>query len=218
MSDYYQDLPLTNFPDAVDQRIVMLDPSMPEDITLIKSFQAAMDSKNILLATQILRDNPRLEKMIFNAAKFNHLEDAVIAIQRMWNSDISEYLRVAIETVGAGVTMNQVYGLVDALAGKSAINHTHTSEEIGIHSTTGELLPDDSWVGDESPYTQEVDVAGVTATNNVDAAIGQNASEAQLEAWGESKIMAVAQSPGKLTFRAFGSKPSVTLPFIVKLY
>ena len=138
MSDYYQDLPLTNFPDAVDQRIVMIDPSMPEDITLIKSFHAAMDSKNILLATQILRDNPRLEKMIFNAAKFNHLEDAVIAIQRMWNSEISEYLRVAIETVGAGVTMDQVYGLVAALAGKSAINHTHTPLDIGAQA---KLMP-----------------------------------------------------------------------------
>lgn len=217
MSNYYQDLPLTNFPDAVDQRIVMIDPSMPEDVTVIKSFHAAMDSKNILLATQILRDNPRLEKMIFNAAKFNHLEDAVIAIQRMWNSEISEYLRVAIETVGAGVTMNQVYGLVAALAGKSAINHTHTPIDIGAQAKlmpiVGEL-DEELWVGSASPYTQEATVAGVGATGDL-LVFPQCVTDDQIEAWSESKVTATGQSAGKVTFTATGDKPLVALPFMV---
>lgn len=197
---------MTNFPDAVDQRIVMIDPSMPEDVTVIKSFHAAMDSKNILLATQILRDNPRLEKMIFNAAKFNHLEDAVIAIQRMWNSDISEYLRVAIETVGAGVMMNQVYGLVAALAEKASTN---------VYTAT---IPNTGWLGSAAPYSIDVTAVGILSTDAPIVDIVQSGTwatdEVMIEDWG--KITRIITDMDKITVYA-SEVPVATVPIQMKV-
>ena len=92
MSNLYQDLDLTVFPDAVDKRKIMVDPSSEDDLVLINQFNDLIRSGNIPDAVYLLDQNSRLADMCFSAETWNRHEDMIIAIQRFWQSNIRQYL------------------------------------------------------------------------------------------------------------------------------
>lgn len=96
-------------------------------------------------------------------------------------------------------------------------NTTYTLASLGAAAKsivrTGNLST--SWSGSAAPYTQTVTVSGVTASNNIVVSIGSGATAQQLDAWGAGKIMATEQAANSVTFKAFGDKPTIALPYSV---
>lgn len=92
MSTLYPDLDLTTFPNTQDGRYIMIDPSTTADMTAINSYNTYIAAGNMTAALQVLTDNPRLQKMLFNAEKWNRHEDMLIAIERFYESDVQQYL------------------------------------------------------------------------------------------------------------------------------
>lgn len=72
-----------------------------------------------------------------------------------------------------------------------------------------------TWTGTEAPFTQTVNVTGVTATNNIMVSIGSSATPEQMEAWGAGQIMATGQGAGTVTFTAMGTAPEIAIPYVV---
>ena len=87
MSKTYTDLTETVFPEAVDTIVRMSDVAS-SDITAVNQYYARYNAGDMTGAAQILLSNPGLQNKIFNAAKFNKLIDAVIAIQRYYKEDV----------------------------------------------------------------------------------------------------------------------------------
>lgn len=92
MSETYNDLNLTNFPQSVDAQSVMQDPSSAEDMEAIAQYQEAMQSGNIQTALSMLASNEKLSAMCLNAVKFNRHEHMIIALERMFLEDINAYI------------------------------------------------------------------------------------------------------------------------------
>lgn len=73
------------------------------------------------------------------------------------------------------------------------------------------------WVGDSAPYTQQVDVVGVTSTNDVIVTPRmEEVTQTDLDNFANAMIVATHQGLGTVTFSAFGYKPSVDLKFNVR--
>lgn len=78
-------------------------------------------------------------------------------------------------------------------------------------------LKPDSWVGDSAPFTQEVDYAGVTPSNNVLISVRtEGITDEKLEHYSNAMIEPTYQGDGFIRFSAFGYKPTVNLEFNVK--
>ena len=91
MSTTYTDLTETQFPDKVDDLSRMSDLTT-SDLTLVNQYYTYYNAGNLAAAAQLLIDNPTLTNKIFNAAKFNILRDALIALQRYYKSDVQTYI------------------------------------------------------------------------------------------------------------------------------
>lgn len=87
----YTDLPRSNMPSAVDNINEMVDISA--DLLVAKNqFYDYVQANDLANAAQVLVDNPELEKSVFNADKFNTLRDAIVALERLYLTDIQNYL------------------------------------------------------------------------------------------------------------------------------
>lgn len=87
----YTDLPRSNMPSAVDNINEMVDISA-DLLTAKNQFYDYVQANDLTNAAQVLVDNPELEKSIFNADKFNTLRDAIVALERLYLTDIQNYL------------------------------------------------------------------------------------------------------------------------------
>ena len=94
MSNTYPDLNFTNFPDSTDESsfLRMQDPTIT-DTTLINQYKAFITANDITSANNLLIANPSLQTKIFNASQFNKFRDGLIAIERMWSSNIHGYIQ-----------------------------------------------------------------------------------------------------------------------------
>lgn len=72
-----------------------------------------------------------------------------------------------------------------------------------------------SWEGAAAPYTYTLSVEGVTATSNQEILPGLNITSAQLKALQAANIQDGGQAVGKITLKAFGTKPTIALPIRV---
>lgn len=78
-------------------------------------------------------------------------------------------------------------------------------------------LAANSWSGVDSPFTQELAVAGLGATQNGDISIAQSATFEQREVAREAKLCVTGQTEGKLTISADGEMPGIDIPVVVTL-
>lgn len=95
---------------------------------------------------------------------------------------------------------------------------TPTADQVGASAKpvilTGTL--NTSWSGSAAPYTKTLTLSGIPASQSaaVIVSISPSATAAQVEAWGSGQIMATAHGENSLTFKAFGEKPSTSIPII----
>lgn len=71
------------------------------------------------------------------------------------------------------------------------------------------------WVGTDAPFTQTVAVTGITATNHALFDAAGTASAAQINALTDAVILAASQTTNSITFKAFGEKPTITIPLTI---
>lgn len=91
MSQSYPQYSFSNFPENVDNFQYMQDLTSSE-ISLMKEYKRLVDTGNITLAQQILKDNPNLTSKIFNSEKYNKLRDAILTVQKTFNDNVQGYI------------------------------------------------------------------------------------------------------------------------------
>jgi hypothetical protein len=91
MSTRYTDLVFTNYPDSIDTILQKSNITNATDSQLVQQIQQFIIDGNFSGASTILANNPQLNGKIFNALDFNQLRDAVLALERFYNTDIEPY-------------------------------------------------------------------------------------------------------------------------------
>lgn len=112
MSLTYTDLTETQFPDKIDELKRMSDLSTA-DLPLVNQYYAYYNAGNIVAAAQLLATNPTLLDKLFNAAKFNVLHDALIALERFYMSDVQTYINSVRDSLQEEVDQLTTYGDYD---------------------------------------------------------------------------------------------------------
>lgn len=74
-----------------------------------------------------------------------------------------------------------------------------------------------AWSGVDAPYTQEVTVTGLGATQNGSIAVAQSATFEQRQMAREAMLALAGQSAGRLIVVADGEMPDIDIPFVVTL-
>jgi hypothetical protein len=119
MSTTYSDLIYSNYPDSCDTYEYMNDLSL-ETLNLAKQYQDLINSNKFTDAAQLLIDNPNLNKIMFNAEKYNKLIDSVKAIERLYFSDIQTYIMELVKYKGT-YSSSQKYTKYDVVEYNSMI-------------------------------------------------------------------------------------------------
>ena len=91
MSTSYPDLTLTNFPEATDTFVQMLDVVMA-DSTALKAYQTAMEAGNLAEANSALASMTNGVRKILTAEKINKIFNSIEALERFLASDIVPYV------------------------------------------------------------------------------------------------------------------------------
>lgn len=69
-----------------------------------------------------------------------------------------------------------------------------------------------TWTGSEAPYTQTLNVLGVTADSVVDIFLSSDATASQVAEYGKLNLQDGGQSAKSITLKAFGTKNTATIP------
>lgn len=99
MSVTYSDLTFTQYPDSCDTYEYMQDINL-ELSNLVSQYESLINTNRFNEAAQLLKDNPNLNRIYFNAEKYNKIIDSIKAIQRLYFSDIQKYIEELITYKG----------------------------------------------------------------------------------------------------------------------
>lgn len=86
------------------------------------------------------------------------------------------------------------------------------SEKAEASTTVEATLSIEGWEGDQAPYTQTIDVEGLTADQNGSISLSQSVTPDQRAAAVVARLTVSGQSEGTLTISADGVKPTEELP------
>lgn len=92
MSALYPDLDFTNYPGELDNITLKSNITNTTDAQLVSQIQASILAGDFANASAILNANPQLNGKIFNANDYNQIRDAILALERFYNSDIKNYI------------------------------------------------------------------------------------------------------------------------------
>ncbi len=92
MSALYPDLDFTNYPGELDNITLKSNITNTTDAQLVAQIQASILAGDFANASAILNANPQLNGKIFNANDYNQIRDAILALERFYNSDIKNYI------------------------------------------------------------------------------------------------------------------------------
>lgn len=87
------------------------------------------------------------------------------------------------------------------------------------HSTSIEaVLRADSWRGSASPFTQVIEINGLSANHNGVISVTHSATIEQRDMVREAMLAITGQEDGKLTVSADGELPSIDIPVTIILF
>ena len=96
---------------------------------------------------------------------------------------------------------------IDAALGEKA------NSSVAVNAT----LLASAWAGVNAPYTQEITIAGLTASQNGTISVAHNATAEQREIAREAMLSVIGQDTGKLTIAADGEMPEFDIPVYIIL-
>lgn len=110
---------------------------------------------------------------------------------------------------------------------RTKMNGTENSNMVKIDTALGEkanssisvstTLLANAWVGVDSPFTQNISVEGLGATQNGTISVAHSATAEQREMAREAMLSVVGQEDGKLTIAADGEMPDIDIPVYIIL-
>lgn len=92
MSTLYPDLDFTTFPNALDNIELKSNITNSTDAQLVGQIQVAILAGDFANASAILNANPQLNGKIFSANDYNQIRDAILALERFYKNDITNYI------------------------------------------------------------------------------------------------------------------------------
>ena len=150
-----------------------------------------------------------------------------MAILNVWDEESQEYIAIPA-TVGptgatgpAGpnevstATDSSITGLLKGANGKVAQAVAGTDYAAPAADTTATLST--TWTGSAAPYTQAVAISGMTADAKIEVGLASTATAEQYAAAAAAQLMCTAQAAGSITMTAYGEKPTVAIPILVRV-
>ena len=150
-----------------------------------------------------------------------------MAILNVWDEESQEYIAIPA-TVGptgatgpAGpnevstATDSSITGLLKGANGKVAQAVAGTDYAAPAADTTATLST--TWTGSAAPYTQAVAISGMTADAKIEVGLASTATAEQYAAAAAAQLMCTAQAAGGITMTAYGEKPTVAIPILVRV-
>lgn len=92
MSTLYSDFLYSNFPDQPYDTYEYMQDMTFDLLGLVSQYESLMINKRFEEASQFLKDNPQLNRIYFNAEKYNKLVDSIRSTQRLYSSDVQTYI------------------------------------------------------------------------------------------------------------------------------
>ena len=99
MNKTWEDITESNYPREVDPIVLMSDITS-DDLPLVNQYETYLQNQNYAAAAKILTDNPGLDAKIWNAKKFNKLDQSVVAMERTINELLDDYLIARMTCTG----------------------------------------------------------------------------------------------------------------------
>lgn len=174
MSKLYSDLIYTSFPDSIDSYEYMQD--ITSDLLgLVSQYESLIANKRFDEASNLLKNNPSLNRIYFNAEKYNRIIDSVKSMQRYYFSDIQKYIEQLITYRGEYSTIAS-YKKYDVVLYDGSAYLCVSDSGIGILPTS------DRWVkitlqGEQGEPGLGLSFLGTwlaTTTYNKDSAVSYN--------------------------------------------
>ena len=110
---------------------------------------------------------------------------------------------------------------------RTKMNGTENSNMVKIDTALGEkanssisvstTLLANAWVGVDSPFTQNISVEGLGATQNGTISVAHSATAEQREMAREAMLSVIGQAAGQLTIAADGGMPDIDIPVYIIL-
>lgn len=100
MSTLYNEFLYTNFPDQSYDTYEYMQDMTSDLLDLVSKYESLIASKRFNEASQLLKDNPQLNRIYFNAEKYNKLVDSIRATQRLYSSDVQTYILELVKYLG----------------------------------------------------------------------------------------------------------------------
>jgi len=106
----------------------------------------------------------------------------------------------------------QIYGEADSNMVKI---DTILGQKADNSDVVNATLLSSAWSGVDSPFTQELSVAGLSATQNGTISVAHSATTEQREAARNAMLSVIGQESGKLIIAADGELPELDIPVFI---
>ena len=112
-------------------------------------------------------------------------------------------------------TDSSITGLLKGAGGKVAQAVAGEDYAVPAIDTTATLST--TWTGSAAPYTQAVAISGMTADAKIAVSLASTATAEQYAAAAAAQLMCTAQTTGSITMTAYGEKPTIAIPILVRV-
>ena len=196
----------------------MEDPQTSTDLSNISVFNQKIAASDLVGAAAVLRDYPRLQNMLFNADKVNRHEDMIIALERLFLSDVESYLSALTNSTEVmanadhvsfadgeklDTKMSNVMNQISSLGKRMGDEEAKSTGMVYEKSRTIVSVSNTGWAKNAQGWQEKtIDVAGLKTTDDIDLAVqGDQIGNVLLSG-------ARSTANGKLTLVCLGVPPS----------
>lgn len=112
-------------------------------------------------------------------------------------------------------TDSSINGIIKGAEGKAAPAIAGIDYSPAVIDYVVNLSTD--WIGESSPYTQIVEVIGLSATAKIFVGIDDSASDEEFNAAQLAQLMCISKELNQITIKARGIKPIIEIPIIIRV-
>ena len=173
------------------------------------NFSGSAASPGDYLFTSVLRTglNSAANATIIADAEFVVLSESPSSYKKITWANVKTALKTALFSTTNGIAK---------LNGSGVVSAATAGTDYAVPATDYTVTVSATWTGSAAPYTQDVTVTGLSATAKIEVGLASNATSAEYDAAVNAKLHCTAQAAGQITLTAFGEKPTITLPIIVR--